>query len=243
MITGTRVHRPRITTEITDYACLNDLRIEGLSDHAFISRIFGRGMEGAGVSDGDWLIFDPCHVPENGDIVYLTVYGQPMCRRVFFNPGPDGQVEGIRIRREDNITPDLVTDTEDTEIQGVFIGLVRNIRKRKKGNDYQFFSPLQAEQACREEKRRKAGCNPENPAFACPGKSGAADPSVPITSLGLPARITNCLTRIGMRSAGDILDVPDREALLAIPGIGKDAYEKIIPALDARGYDIRHLRW
>ena len=92
MITNRKLYRPS-TTEIRDFACLSDVRIEGITDHAFLSRMEGYSMEAAGIKDGDWLVFDPCTDPADGDIVYLSVYGRPMCRRVFFEPAGDGKPE------------------------------------------------------------------------------------------------------------------------------------------------------
>ena len=90
MFTERKLYRPS-PAEILDYACLRDIPFEGISDHAFISRLTGDGMEAAGLLDGDWLVFDPCRIPEEGDIVSLTVYGRPMCRRIFFEPAGDGK--------------------------------------------------------------------------------------------------------------------------------------------------------
>ena len=55
--------------------------------------------------------------------------------------------------------------------------------------------------------------------------------------------IYSCLAGIGMRTVQDILDVPDKEALYTIPGIGKAAYETILRSLEECGFDARHLRW
>lgn len=76
-----------------------------------------------------------------------------------------------------------------------------------------------------------------------PEKSVNADISISITKLGLPTRIMNCFLSIGMRTAKDLLEVPDKEALLAIPGIGKGTYEKVLANLERQGFDTRHLRW
>ena len=43
--------------------------------HGFISRVEGSGMEKAGICSGDYLLFSRDREPENGDIVFLEVYG------------------------------------------------------------------------------------------------------------------------------------------------------------------------
>ena len=240
MFTNRRLYRPS-ATELRDYACLTDVLIEGITDHAFISRMEGCGMEAAGITDGDWLVFDPGTKPADGDIVSLSVYGRPMCRRVFFETAGNEKPGKVRIRREDNATPDLMADKEDVEIRGVFKGLVRNCRIKGNEKKYRFLSPLQAGQ------EKSAGRNSSR--SAAPDKSSGsiqkepAGPSSDITDLGLPARVSNCLAGIGMRTVQDILDVPDKEALYAIPGIGKAAYETILRSLEGQGFDVRHLRW
>ena len=81
----------------------------------------GSGMVNAGIQSGDLLIMDTDTVAQDGDIVAASLGDQFLCRRIFF--------EGtqIRLRREDGITPDVVTD--DCIIRGVLVGLMRNVRK------------------------------------------------------------------------------------------------------------------
>lgn len=64
-----------------------------------------------------------------------------------------------------------------------------------------------------------------------------------ISHLDLPVRILNRLTGIGMHTIQDILDIPDKEALLAIPGLGKASYEQLLHRLEKDGFDCRHLHW
>lgn len=228
---------------LTEYDCLKELLIEGISDHAFISRINEKGMEGAGIKEGDWLIFNPVAKPVNGDIVSLTVYGRPMCRRIFFITGPDGFPVRVRIHREDNITPDLLADTEDVIIRGVFSGLVRTGRKKKKDKTYQYLSIGQIKNHI-QEKNTKETDNTFTPLLSSDRKTEKhPDSSMHIQDLGLPARITNLFMGIGMRKAQDILDIYDKESLLAIPGLGKATYETTLSTLEDRGFDVRHLRW
>ena len=81
----------------------------------------GSGMVNAGIQSGDLLIMDTDTVAQDGDIVAASLGDQFLCRRIFF--------EGtqVRLRREDGITPDVVTD--DCIIRGVLVGLMRNVRK------------------------------------------------------------------------------------------------------------------
>ena len=81
----------------------------------------GSGMVNAGNQSGDLLIMDTDTVAQDGDIVAASLGDQFLCRRIFF--------EGtqVRLRREDGITPDVVTD--DCIIRGVLVGLMRNVRK------------------------------------------------------------------------------------------------------------------
>ena len=81
----------------------------------------GSGMVNAGIQSGDLLIMDTETVAQDGDIVAASLGDQFLCRRIFF--------EGtqVRLRREDGITPDVVTD--DCIIRGVLVGLMRNVRK------------------------------------------------------------------------------------------------------------------
>ena len=66
---------------------------------------------------------------------------------------------------------------------------------------------------------------------------------MPVPELGLPSRITNILMSIGMRNVRDILEIYDKESMLAIPGLGKATCEKILINLEDKGFDVRHLRW
>ena len=81
----------------------------------------GSGMVNAGIHSGDLLIMDTETVAQDGDIVAASLGDQFLCRRLFFEGSQ------IRLRREDGITPDVVTD--DCIIRGVLVGLMRNVRK------------------------------------------------------------------------------------------------------------------
>ena len=206
--------------------------------HGFISQAEGNGMEKAGICSGDYLLFTRDREPENGDIVFLEVYGQSMCRRIFFEQVLPEKKACIRIRREDGNTPDLVADERDVRISGVFEGLVRNLSRKKNREKFKYLSSAQAEQdAVRLEKSQQADDQPGG------RKKSIEDPSVSICYLDLPVRILNRLTGIGMHTIQDILDIPDKEALLAIPGLGKASYEQILHCLEKEGFDCRHLHW
>lgn len=229
--------------EVRDYVCLSSLLIEGLSKDSFILRANGNGMKGAGITDGDLLIFDPHVQPESSSIVYLSVYGQPMCRRIFFegNTGKDKRL--IRIRREDSITSDLVADGDDVEIYASFIGLIRPTRRRKRKEDYHIFSAETMEETSRQDRRKRSKEEPTPTAVISSPTDSGPDLSMSIGCLGLPTKVSNCLTGIGLRTVQDILDIPGKDAMLAIPGLGRASYEKILNTLDTHGYDIRLLRW
>lgn len=85
---------------------------------SFVLAASGDGMRNAGIWNGDYLLFAPDVAPKSGDIVAAVVDGENMCRRVFL------EGERYRIRREDGVTPDLLTS--DCVIYGVLIGLMRN---------------------------------------------------------------------------------------------------------------------
>ena len=204
----------------------------------FICRADGDGMKLAGIRSGDYLLFTRDREAENMDIVYLEVYGQYMCRRIFFEPSSEKGPGKIRIRREDGITPDLVVDEQDAQIGGIFMGLIRNSKKRK-NSIYHYFSPSQAEQSAQKDKKKEE--MDMSSTRACQG--GSQDMHLRIDNMDLPSRLVNRLSEIGIHTAKDILDIPDKEAILAIPGLGKRSYEKILAALEHYGFDTRHLYW
>ena len=227
------------TEKFNDLRDFSDLAVSFVHDirDGFLCRTEGNGMRSAGIRSGDYLLFTKDREAENGDIVYLEVYGQFMCRRIFFEPSPAKGPGKIRIRREDGRTPDLVADERDVHLGGVFAGLVRKSRKKEK--IYQYLSPSQTEEAARKEREKEKmtsasvkSCRPEG-----------GDPSMKIDAMGLPARLTNRLLEMGMRTAKDVLDIPDKEAMLAIPGLGRKSYERILETLDSCGFDTGHLCW
>ncbi|MBR0411704.1 MAG: hypothetical protein IJI25_12030 [Eubacterium sp.] len=226
------------------FVTMDSIFTEGMSQSSFLCLVDGNGMEGAGIYHNDWLIFDPDAQPEDGEIVCLEVFGQRLIRRVFFIKDDGGSLLQLCIRREDTITPDLKADAEDVRILGVFSGLIRNCRKSKKTRSphYQYFSPEETEEKIKKERTAGQG-RKDKGSVPAQEKDGHLDSSASITKLGLPTRIMNCFLNIGMHTAEDLLAVPDKEAMLAIPGIGKGAYEKVLANLEGHGFDIRHLRW
>lgn len=226
--------------EFRDLRDFSDLAVSFVPDirDGFICKAEGDGMRSAGIRSGDYLLFTKDREAENGDIVYLEVYGQFMCRRIFFEPSSAKGPGKIRIRREDGITQDLVADERDVHLGGIFAGLVRKSRKRRE-RTYQYLSPSQAEESAREEKEEKELTS----ASARTYRPEGSDPSMKIDDMGLPVRLANRLLEIGMRTAKDVLDIPDKEAMLAIPGLGKRYYQRILDALDSYGFDTGHLCW
>lgn len=77
------------------------------------------GMSGAGICEGDAVLFDLDLEPQDGDIIIVNIDGVNYCRRYFF----DG--EKGRFRREDGITQDIVT--ADFTVIGVMVGLMRKV--------------------------------------------------------------------------------------------------------------------
>lgn len=218
----------------------SDLAISFTGDisNGFISKVDGDGMKNAGIISGDYLLFTKDREPENGDIVYLEVYGQFMCRRIFFEPSPGKGPGSIRIRREDGITPDLVADERDVQIDGIFEGLIRKSGKRK-SKIIRYLTPEQAGKIAGEEKEKTGN----SAVLLNPDRPGGSDSSMSIHKMGFPTRLTNRLAEIGMRTAKDLLDIPDKDSLLAIPGLGKKYHERILEALEAYGFNVAHLYW
>lgn len=91
----------------------------GDHDKAEIYIADSNGMSGAGIHEGDYIIFDTELSPLDGDVVIAVIEGIKYCRRYFL----DG--EKARFRREDGITPDVVT--ADFSVLGVMVGLMRKV--------------------------------------------------------------------------------------------------------------------
>ena len=93
----------------------------------YLQKACGNGMIKAGIKNGDNLLMDRNLTPADGDIVTATINGKLMCRRYFVRNGK------VHFRREDGITPDIVTD--DYEIHAVIIAIFRAGRFSSKGYD------------------------------------------------------------------------------------------------------------
>lgn len=93
----------------------------GNHDKAEIYIANSNGMSGAGIHEGDYIIFDTKLSPQNGDVVIAVIDGIKYCRRYFC----DG--EKARFRREDGNTRDVVT--ADFSVLGVMVGLLRMVER------------------------------------------------------------------------------------------------------------------
>ena len=89
----------------------------GKPEDPVLLQVKGDGMQKAAILDRDYAVIDRKRTPKSGDIVIITAGGETALRRVFY------EENGVRIRREDGITEDFVTD--DYEIIGVMTGLIR----------------------------------------------------------------------------------------------------------------------
>lgn len=99
-----------------------DPQLFGPVDNCVLLQASGDGMRNAGIHSGDYLILDTAQELKNGDIACIIHRGEYQCRRVF--------IEGdmVRIRREDGITPDIVTN--ECSVLGVLVGTMRSYRSQ-----------------------------------------------------------------------------------------------------------------
>lgn len=93
----------------------------GHHDKAAMFIADSNGMSGAGIYEGDAVLFDLELEPRDGDIIIVNIEGVNYCRRYFL----DG--EKGRFRREDGITQDIVT--ADFTVIGVMVGLMRKVER------------------------------------------------------------------------------------------------------------------
>ena len=93
----------------------------GHHDKAAIFIADSNGMSGAGIYEGDAVLFDLELEPRDGDIIIVNIKGVNYCRRYFL----DG--EKGRFRREDGFTQDIVT--ADFTVVGVMVGLMRKVER------------------------------------------------------------------------------------------------------------------
>jgi len=94
--------------------------IFGKLGKSVVLRADSDGMRNAGIHTGDHLVFDTELKPTDGDIVVAMVNGQKVCHR-YFRDGAQ-----YRIRREDGVTPDIITD--DCTVYAVLVGMIRQCR-------------------------------------------------------------------------------------------------------------------
>ena len=86
-------------------------------ERAFVVRVRGRSMEGAGIRDGDLAVLEK-REPKAGDVVAALVDGEVTLKRLVT------ERRGWFLKSENPDYPDL-TPRRDLEVQGVLVGLVR----------------------------------------------------------------------------------------------------------------------
>lgn len=109
--TGTILLKP------TQYVSLPNELFGAIGD-GMVARAHGNGMINAGIHNGDWLVFDAKLTLKDGDLALVSIDGQLMCRRVFC------EGEKKRIRREDGVTPDIITSK--CVVYAVMTGIIRD---------------------------------------------------------------------------------------------------------------------
>ena len=86
-------------------------------DRAFVVKVRGRSMEGAGIRDGDLAVLERKE-PREGDVVAALVDGEVTLKRLV------NERRGWFLKSENPDYPDL-TPRRDLQVQGVLVGLVR----------------------------------------------------------------------------------------------------------------------
>ncbi len=86
-------------------------------DRAFVVKVRGRSMEGAGIRDGDLAVLEKKE-PREGDVVAALVDGEVTLKRLVT------ERKGWFLKSENPEYPDL-TPRRDLQVQGVLVGLVR----------------------------------------------------------------------------------------------------------------------
>ena len=89
-------------------------------DRAFVVKVRGRSMEGAGIRDGDLAVLERKE-PREGDVVAALVDGEVTLKRLV------NERRGWFLKSENPEYPDL-TPRRDLQVQGVLVGLVRRWR-------------------------------------------------------------------------------------------------------------------
>ena len=96
--------------------------LTGEGEH-FVMTAAGDGMRGAGINNGDHLVFKEQETAEDGDIVLVAKEGSPMVRRYTKQAGK------FVIRREDGETPD--EDAKDYIVIGKLMTIIRKMFKEQ----------------------------------------------------------------------------------------------------------------
>jgi repressor LexA len=86
-------------------------------DRAFVVKVRGRSMEGAGIRDGDLAVLEKKE-PREGDVVAALVDGEVTLKRLVT------ERKGWFLKSENPEYPDLIP-RRDLQVQGVLVGLVR----------------------------------------------------------------------------------------------------------------------
>lgn len=98
---------------------LNDILVSH-PQAAFLMRIAGSSMRGAGVDDGDLALVDRARQASHGQVVVAIVDDEFVCRRLHHR-GSD-----LRLQSADPACPDWVpTDGQDLQIWGVVTHVIR----------------------------------------------------------------------------------------------------------------------
>lgn len=87
---------------------------------AFALEVQGESMNGANIEPGDYIILQKGKMPEDGKIVVASVDGSQFLRRFYRHK------EGVLLKPENpEFAPIL---SEDVQIMGVMVGLIRKIK-------------------------------------------------------------------------------------------------------------------
>jgi repressor LexA len=92
------------------------------SGDAFLLRVSGDSMEGAGILEGDIVVIRRTEEPSAGDIVVATVSGETTLKRL------ERWRRAWVLAAENPRYGPIPIDTEDTTIHGVVVGVLRTLR-------------------------------------------------------------------------------------------------------------------
>lgn len=91
---------------------------------AFLLRVDGDSMEGAGILDGDIVVVRQTREPRVGDIAAVTVEGETTLKRL------ERMGRTWMLAPENPRYPRLEVETEDVVVHGVVTGLLRSLEGR-----------------------------------------------------------------------------------------------------------------